>query len=177
MTAEILSIIAVCISGITAICSAAVPAILNYKIKKAELVLQTKRENEQKSDIKFQEFYEAHLKVVTDFSELYAEWKNDARATNRDKLIIYVSKLSDQFRDNIKNSLIEFATKIKNFKPGDNLDEEYYKCFNLILKSYGVRATWRSPNILISDMLKVALREQFYQLRSSTTYNLEFHHD
>ena len=65
MTAEILSIIAVCISGITAVCSACVPAILNAKTKREELALKRKieeerlnREKEQECETKFEMFYQ-----------------------------------------------------------------------------------------------------------------------
>ena len=57
MTAEILSIIAVCISGVTAICAATIPAILSYKNKKVELGIQIKQSKQKEYEAKFENFF------------------------------------------------------------------------------------------------------------------------
>lgn len=174
MTAEILSIIAVCISGLTAVCSASVPAILNYKMKKAELAERRKREEQQEYEAKFEVFYQSHLKILTEFSKLYVCLKNDPSAFNKSSLIAFVSNLAVQFRDNIQTALTDFNAKVKDYSKGNNLDEEYKSCLNLILKSFGVRVSGYTPNIIMPDMLKIALKEQFEQLQNSTTSDLRF---
>ena len=143
MTAEILSIIAVCISGITAVCSACVPAILNAKTKREELALKRKieeerlnREKEQECETKFEMFYQSHLKVLTDFSEYYVQWKNSHSEYAKSDLVIYVSKLSVQFRNDVQSALNDFIFKINNCNDGDNLDEDYKNCRDFIIKSF-----------------------------------------
>lgn len=172
MTAEILSIIAVCISGITAVCSACVPAILNAKTKREELAFKRKieeerlnREKEQECETKFEMFYQSHLKVLTDFSEYYVQWKNSHSEYAKSDLVIYVSKLSVQFRNDVQSALNDFIFKINNCNDGDNLDEDYKNCRDFIIKSFGVRLG-RFPDILLTDILKSTLRERFYKLQN-----------
>lgn len=173
MLAEILSIIAVCISGITAICSACVPAILAAKTKREELALKRQIEEEklhqekvQAYEAKFEEFYQAHLKVLTSFSSYYVNWKNYGSITSKSELVAYVSKLSEQFRDNIQKALNDFVVKIKNYDSGDYLEKEYKNCLNLILESFGVDSSAFFPDILLPDILKSTLRIQFDKLQS-----------
>lgn len=173
MWPEILSIIAVCISGAAAVCSACVPAILNAKTKKEELALKReieeyklKREREQENEAKFEVFYQSHLKVVTEFSERYVRWKNTPSETTKSELVTFVSKLSEKFRDNIKSALNDFVVKIRNCTSGKNLDEDYKICLNLILNSFGVCLSASFPDILLSDILKAALKEQYYKLQN-----------
>jgi Na+-translocating ferredoxin:NAD+ oxidoreductase RnfC subunit len=65
MTSEMLSIIAVCISGATAVCSATIPAILSFITKKAELASQKQREDTQAYNTKFEAFYNKHLQICS----------------------------------------------------------------------------------------------------------------
>lgn len=176
MMTEILSIIAVCISGAAAVCSACVPAILNAQTKKAELALKReieeeklKREKEQEYEAKFEAFYQSHVKVVTEFSERYVRWKNTSSETTKSELVNFVSKLSEKFRDNVQCALNEFANSIKKCTSGKNLDEEYKNCLNLILNSFGVRLSPGFPDILLSDILKAALKKQYSQLQNLNT--------
>lgn len=176
MITEILSIIAVCISGAAAVCSACVPAILNAKTKREELALKReieeeklRREKEQEYESKFETFYQIHLKVLTDFSDYYVQWKKTLSETAKLELTTYVSKLSAQFRNNIQNALNEFILKIKDYNGVDNIDEEYKNCISLILDGYGVRISANFPNILLSDILKSALKVQFSKLQNIKT--------
>ncbi len=173
MLTEILSIIAVCISGITAICSACVPAILNAKTKREELALKRKieeeklkHEKEQANEAKFEEFYQSHLKVLTNFSSYYVRWKNVRSEVTKSELVSYVSRLSEQFRDNIQKTLNDFAVKIKNCYSDETIEKEYKTCLNLILDSFGVDCSTYFPDILLPDILKSTLRIQFNKLQS-----------
>ncbi len=174
MTPEILSIIAVCISGLTAVCSATVPAILNYKAKKAVLAERREREQQHENEEKFEVFYKTHLQVITDFSTFYFRCKSEPGEYNKSKLVSFLNNLSVQFRDDIQKALADFAIKVKSFSRGDNFDDDYFNCLNMILSSYGVRVSVYTPNILMPDMLKIALRAQFDKLSKSTTDDLSF---
>ena len=174
MMTEILSIIAVCISGAAAVCSACVPAILNAKTKKEELALKReleeeklRREREQENEAKFEAFYQSHLKVVTEFSERYVRWKNASSETTKSELVNFVSKLSEKFRDNVQQALNEFAIKIKDCPSGENLDEDYRTCLNRILNSFGVCLCDSFPDILLPDILRAALKKQYLQLQNN----------
>ncbi len=175
MTAEILSIIAVCISGITAVCSATIPAILNYRVKKEELRDKKKREETQAYEAKFKEFYQAHLKVLKEFSELYIQWGGSTTWAKKYALIDYIYKIAPEFRLWLKNRLLEFASKVENHKTEDNIDEYYQNCVKGILHSYGVNVSSCTPDIFMSDMLKVVLREQFDKLQHATSKDFHFH--
>lgn len=183
MMTEILSIIAVCISGAAAVCSACVPAILNAQTKKKELALKReieeekqKREKEQEYDAKFEMFYQSHLKILTDFSNYYVKLQNSVFTAAKFELITYVSKLSKQFRGDVQIALNDFVDKIKNSNSGDNLDEDYKNCVNLILNSFGVRPSASFPDILLSDILKGGLKLQFNKLQNLKVDNFgQFH--
>lgn len=173
MLPEILSIIAVCISGVTAICSACVPAILNAKTKKEELALKReieyeklKREREQENEIKFEEYYQSHLKVLTDFSEYYVQWGSTFSEIAKSQLVSYVNRLAAQFRNNVQSALNDFAQKVNTFYDDDNLDKDYKNCVNLILNSFGVQLSGGFPDILLPDILKSALKKQFLELQN-----------
>ena len=173
MTAEILSIIAVCISGVTAICSASIPAILNYKAKKAELKAQKAREHEQTYNAKFEVFYQTHLKILKDFSNLYECWKTNPE--NSTELLEFIRKIAPEFRMSTSHWLYVLAGKIENYKAGDNFDKEYERCENLILHCYGVRVSADTPDYLMSEMLKVVLKERFDELQHATSKDFHFH--
>ena len=169
MTAEILSIIAVCISGVTAICAASIPAILNYRIKKEEL----KDKRKQLDDEKFEIYYQAHWQVLKDFAELYEQWKADPYTSF--KLIDFIKEIAPEFRLSINNWLYKFADKIAAYKPGENLDDDYKRCRQLILDSYGVRVSANTPDDFMSDILRVVLRERFDELQHATSKDFKFH--
>ncbi len=173
MLPEILSIIAVVISGVTAVTSACVPAIINAQNKKRELALKReleedrlKREREQEQEAKFELFYQAHLKVVTDFSEYYVKWKNSYSEFAKSELLIYIGKLSTQFRGKVQSALNDFVEKINTFNGSDSLDTDYKNCQRLIFNSFGAILADCFPDILLSDILKTALKEQFYKLQN-----------
>lgn len=173
MSSEILSIIAVAISGVTAIYSTSIPAILSFLSKKAELKAQKAREQEQAYNAKFEVFYQNHLKILKDFLNLYGEWK--INPDNSTELLEFISTTAPEFRLSTNHWLYEFADKVKNYKPGDNLDEDYDKCKNLILHSYGVRVSADTPDYLMSEMLKVVLKERFDELQHATSEDFNFH--
>ncbi len=183
MITEILSVIAVCISGVTAVCSACVPAILNAKTKKEELALKReleeerlRREKEQEYETKFEAFYQAHLKVLTDFSDYYVQWKNTLSEVAKTNLVTCINKLSVQFHNDVQISLNDFVVKINSYKNGKNIDEDYKNCLSLILNSFGVRLSAGFPDILLPDLLKSALKIQFNKLQNLKVDNFgQFH--
>lgn len=173
MTAEILSIIAVCISGITAICSASIPAILNYCAKKAELKAQKKREAEQAYNAKFEAFYQKHYNIVKGLSNHYECWKNNPKHSS--KILEFIIEIKSEFPYSISYWLNEFSNKIRNYKAGDNLDSAYNRCRQIIIESYGARITGETPDYLLSDILKVVLKERFDELQHATSKDLKFY--
>ena len=173
MTAEILSIIAVAISGVTAVFSATVPAILSYKAKKAELKAQKAREDKEEYNAKFEIFYQTHLKIVQDFSNLYDCWK--ANPQNSVDIIEFIRKVAPEFRLSTSHWLNELAGKIANFKTGDNLDDDFKRCKLLILQCYGVKVSANTPDYLMSEILRVVLKERFDELQHATSKDFHFH--
>ena len=168
MTTEIISIIAVCISGITALCSACVPAILNAKTKREELALKREIEEEklkQEREAQFENFYQAHIKILDDFLECYINWKNRFTEVSKFVLVTYVSKLSLQFRGDVQKALNDFVNKIQNYNTGDNFDEDFKNCLDLILKSYGLSHS-EGSGILLSDILRSTLKTKYNKLQN-----------
>lgn len=168
MTAEVLSIIAVCISGVTAVCSATIPAILSYNIKKAELKDKKEREAQEEYEAKFEKFYQEHLKVLNDFSELYIQWIGSTDVSTRYRLINFVYKISNQFQLPVRKNLLHFVDTI-NEVGIRGADEEYQKCLKSILWSYGLTITADTPNFFTSDILKIVLKDRFDELQKSTS--------
>lgn len=173
MTAEILSIIAVSISSFAALFSATIPAILNYEIKKADRKAKIELENQQKNEVKFEMFYQKHLKILNDFSILYENWKNEPK--NNSDILKFINEIAMEFRISISHWLHKFAEQIANYKTGDNLDEEYKRCRQLILNSYGIKISADTPDYLLSEILKVVLKEKFNELQNATSKDFHFH--
>lgn len=167
MTAEILSIIAVCISGITAVCSASIPAILNFMLKRAELKEKKDNEAQQEYQAKFEKFYQEHLKVLNDFSDLYGKWIGYTNASAKYELINFIYKIANQFQPQIRKNLLYFVDRINNSGKQGDINEEYQKCINSILRSYGLIITTNTPNFLTSDILKIVLKDRFDELQKS----------
>lgn len=168
LSSEIISIIAVSISGVTSICAAVIPAVLSFKVKKEELKAKLEREKQQAYETKFEEFYQEYITVLNNFSNFYANWKNTFSEIAKSDLVIYVSTLSLQFCKEVQTALNDFANKIKNYKDGDNFDKDYKNCINLILKNYGINISCM-PDILLPDILKGALKIQFDKLQNLKT--------
>ncbi len=169
MTAEQLSIIAVCISGIATIFAASSPAIFNFIIKKKELDLQEKRD----FDANFEEYYQRHVKVLKDFSNYYAEWTESPN--NNIEIITFLKDIAPEFRLSVSSWFYKLIEKIANYKEGDNLDDDYKLCRILILQSYGVRISADTPGYFLSDMLRVTLRKQFKKLQRAKIKEFRFH--
>lgn len=171
MNSDILSIFALVTSILTAIFSALIPAIFSYKAKKAELALKRELETEklnratqQEQEAKFENFYQSHLKILTDFSELYFLWNTSRVVSDQDKLIGFANNLSMLFRGDVQTALLKFVEKIKNNTVGDNLDDDFKTCSRLILNSFGVKISERCPDIILPDILRNALKQQFSKL-------------
>lgn len=174
MTSEIIaSIVTVCVSGVFSTITVVVPTILSYKAKKAELKAQKAREQEQAYNAKFEVFYQNHIQILKTFSNLYGEWK--INPIYNTALLEFISSTAPEFRLSTNHWLYEFADKVKNYKTGDNIDEDYEKCKRLILKSYGVNVSSDTPSYLMSEMLKVVLKERFDELQHATSKDFHFH--
>lgn len=176
MNSDILSIFALAISGLTAIFAALIPAIFSYKAKKAELALKREieferlnRATQHEQEAKFEKFYQSHLKILTDFSELYFLWNTSKAVSDQEKLIGFSNNLSILFQGNVQTALLKFVEKIKNNAAGDNLDDDFKTCLRLILNSYGVKISERCPDIILPDLLKNALKQQFSKLNKVHT--------
>ena len=172
MTSETISLIAVVISGINAIITASIPAILSYQAKKNELKAKKLLEKEKAYNDKFQEFYQRHLKILTDFHYYYNVWKADPQKSAQ--IIEYIQTIAPEFRLWVSEKLKDFANKIANYKEGDNLDSVHKLCVQLILASYGVRVTAETPDYLMSEILKVVLKERFDELQKASSKNFHF---
>lgn len=175
LSSEIISIIAVSISGITSICAAVIPAVLSYRIKKEELKAKLEQEKQQAYEAKFEEFYQEHLQILNDFSTYYVRWQSNKTETNKGLVVKYLNQIAPQFRLWLRKKLYDFANKLENYKIGDNIDEEYYKCRQSILHSYGINVSAETPDFFMSDILKVVLREQFDALQKTTSKGLRLH--
>lgn len=174
MTPELLSIIAIIMSGATAVCSTTIPAIISYKTKKAELKAQKKREEEQAYNAKFEAFYQKHFHIINDFSTRYENWK--LLHSNKSEFLVFINNIAPEFPYSIRNYLYDFANKIKNNAPDDDLDSDYDKCRQLILDSYGVSISASTPSYLLSDILRIVLKERFDELQHASSKDLKLHH-
>lgn len=165
MTAEILSIIAVCISGITAICSACVPAILSYKAKLTEIRINKEIEAQKEDEANFELFYRQHIDILNELSIRYMDWKVNKQ--EKFALLCFLDKMVHEFKHSC-DSVHELYNRVNNYQDGDDLDLLYNQCLDEILNYYGVRVYANTPNVLTSDMLKIILRKKFNDLKTST---------
>jgi hypothetical protein len=103
---------------------------------------------------------------------LYETWKLNQQNTTQ--FIKFINVTALEFDYSISHWLNVFADEIANYAQGDDLDKDYQKCKSLILKSYGICLSADTPNCLLSERLKVVLKEQFDTLQKITSRDLNF---
>ena len=167
MTAEILSIIAVCISGVTAICAATIPAILSYKNKKVELGIQIKQSKQKEYEAKFEIFFNEHINIIKKLSELYGQWKTDAQKAS--ELISFIYKIANEFNFWMRCTFYYWAQTIIENADNKEIERMFNECMGCLLASYGIDYCSNSTKFLMSDMLKIVLRERFDELQNSSS--------
>lgn len=176
---EIVSLVSIFMSGLTAVGTALLPAFFNYRLKKQErldkLVLEEEKRKLseiQKFNSDFEQYYQAHLQIISNLTEHYGKWKS---GINNQKLISYIYQIAPQFPHYEANQLYNFATKVTALKQGDDIDTVFNKLISDIFHCFGLRESANTPSFLKSEMLRTVLLEEFKKKDYAHIANLNLH--